>query len=84
MHEAIAFWRMIRWPIIFVGLATLTHQAPASAAVVLLLAFRDDLSVVLRRRRVAVKLPGFEGEVGDPEADRPAERDPRGLPPGGS
>ena len=67
MREFISFLTVFRWPALFVGLFLLTHQPETSAALVVILAFRDDLSIVLRHRHLQVKMPGFEGTVSEDE-----------------
>jgi hypothetical protein len=59
-----AFMRLLQWPAIFTVVALLTNDRLSSAIVVLALAFRADLSAVLRKRQLTIMWPGFQGRVG--------------------
>jgi hypothetical protein len=57
------FAKLAQWPAIFTMVALLTNDPYCAALLILPLAFQQDLSTVLRRRRVAVTWRGFQGRI---------------------
>lgn len=77
MKELTQFLRLLQWPVIFLGLALVLHDKWHVTAVTLALAFRNDLSAVLRRRRLAVRFLGFRCRLdGDAESPLASARNP--------
>lgn len=79
MKDLIQFAKLLQWPVVYVVLALALHDKWSSVAFTLALVFRNDLSLVLRRRRLIVRMPGFRGRL-DGGVDPPGgtARNPHG------
>ena len=65
------FAKLLQWPAVYVMLALALNDKWCTIAFTLALAYRNDLSAMLRRRRLLVRGPGFwcriDGGTDSPE-----------------
>ena len=59
MKRSIRMAKLIQWPAVYVVLAVMLQDRWSAVAFTLVLVFRNELSVVLRHRRLIVQLLGF-------------------------
>lgn len=53
------------WPLVFVAVSWAVEDKWSAAAVVMMLVYRREMSEILRRRQLTVKLLGFKGYLRD-------------------